>query len=73
MDLGGCLDEILQVCPGISRSAAWKHVTPRNTDVPCQKVTEVDEFAVLLILDVDNTPTVLATTNRLAINDHVAF
>jgi hypothetical protein len=31
------------------------------------------EFAVILIFDVDDTPTVLAATNGLAINDDVAL
>jgi hypothetical protein len=33
----------------------------------------VHELAVLLALDVNNTPAVFAATDRLAINDHVAF
>jgi len=35
-----------------------------------QEVAEVDEFAMVLILDIDNTPAVLATTNLLSSNDN---
>jgi len=35
---------------------------------PGQEVPEVDEFAVVLILDVDHTPAVLATPNSTAVN-----
>lgn len=34
-----------------------------------EEVSEVDEFAVVLILNVDDTPSVLATTDLLASND----
>ncbi len=40
---------------------------------PCQEVPEVDEFAVLLVFDIDNAPTRLAPPHRLAVNDHSAF
>lgn len=33
-----------------------------------QEVSEVDEFAVALVLDVDDSPAVLAATDRLASN-----
>jgi hypothetical protein len=36
-----------------------------------EEVAEVDEFAVVLVLDVDHTPSVLATTNLLAIDNDV--
>lgn len=34
-----------------------------------EEVSEVDEFAVVLILDVDNSPSVLAPTDLLASNN----
>jgi hypothetical protein len=34
-----------------------------------EEVSEVDEFAVVLILNVDDTPSVLAATDLLASND----
>lgn len=39
----------------------------------CQKVTQVDEFAVVLILNVDYAPSVLATANLLAVDIHCSF
>ena len=38
---------------------------------PQQKVTQVDEFAVVLILDIDDTPSVLAPTDLLAVDDDI--
>ena len=34
-----------------------------------QEIAQVDEFAVALVLDVDNAPSVLAATDLLAIDD----
>jgi hypothetical protein len=34
-----------------------------------EEVAEVDKFAVVLVLDVDNAPSVLAASNLLAINN----
>lgn len=38
-----------------------------------QEVSQVDEFAVVLVLNVDDTPAVLATTDLLAIDNNVAL
>jgi hypothetical protein len=38
-----------------------------------QEITKVDEFAMTLVFDVDDSPTVLTSANGLAINDHVAL
>ena len=42
---------------------------PKNRDEPSEEVPEVDKLAMSLILNIDNTPAVLATTHGLAIND----
>jgi hypothetical protein len=34
-----------------------------------EKVAQIDEFAVVLVLHIDDTPTVLATTDLLATNN----
>lgn len=34
-----------------------------------EEVSEVNEFTVVLILNIDDTPSVLATANLLAAND----
>jgi hypothetical protein len=34
-----------------------------------KEVSEVDEFAVILVLDVDDSPSVLTTTDLLPTND----
>ena len=41
--------------------------------LPRQKVPQMHEFAVILVLDVYNAPAVLATTDRLAVYDHITF
>lgn len=38
-----------------------------------KEVAEVDEFAVLLVLDINGSPAVLATADSLAIHVDVAF
>ena len=35
----------------------------------CQEVSEIDEFAMSLIFDVDDAPTILSTTNLFSVND----
>lgn len=50
VDLGGSLDEILEVGSE-------------------EEVAQVDEFAVSLILDVDDTPSVLAAADLLAVDN----
>ncbi len=51
VDLGGRLDQVLQVGAG-------------------KEVAEVDKFAVVLVLDIDHSPTVLASTDLLACNNN---
>lgn len=34
----------------------------------CEKVAEIDKFAVLLVFDIDNAPAILAADHLLAIN-----
>lgn len=36
-----------------------------------QKVPQINEFAVVLVLDVDDTPAVLTAANLLAVDDNV--
>lgn len=38
-----------------------------------EEVSEVDEFAVVLVLDVDDTPAVLASANLLAVDNDGLF
>jgi len=40
---------------------------------PREEVAEVHKFAVVLVLYIDNTPSVLTPTNRLAIDDDIAL
>ena len=40
---------------------------------PRQEVPQVDEFAVVGVFNVDDTPSVLASPDRLAVNDHVTL
>jgi hypothetical protein len=54
VDLGGGLDEVLQV--GAK-----------------EEVADVDKLAVGRVFDVDNSPSVFASTNGLAVNQDVLF
>lgn len=38
-----------------------------------EEVSEVDEFAVVLVLHVDHAPAVLATTDLLAVDNNALF
>lgn len=38
-----------------------------------EKVSEIDKFAVVLIFDIDDTPSVLSTSHLLAINNDALF
>ena len=40
---------------------------------PGKEVTEVDELAVPLVFDVNDTPTSLATTHSLTVDDYIAL
>ena len=40
---------------------------------PQQEITEVDEFAVPLVFDVDDTPPVLTSADGLSVDDDVAL
>ena len=40
---------------------------------PCQEVAQVDELAVPLVFDIDDTPAIFTSSNCLTINDHVAL
>lgn len=42
-------------------------------DEPSQEVPQVVELAMLLILDVDDAPSVLATANRSTIDNDISF
>lgn len=43
----------------------------RKTDKPSKKIAEVNEFAMIFILDVDHTPTILPSANRFALDNDV--
>ena len=36
---------------------------------PCKEVSKIDKFAVVLILNIDDTPSVLTSTDLLAVDD----
>ena len=40
---------------------------------PGQEVAQMYKLAVVGIFDIHNTPAVLASANRLAVNDHIAL
>ena len=73
MDLRRCLDQVLQVSPVHAVSTQSAEISTNKNDVPREEVSQMHEFTMTLVLDVDNAPTVLAAADRLAINNHIAF
>lgn len=71
MDLCRRLDQVLQVCPVSPLTCVDE--TRRKANKPGKEVAQVNKLAVIRVLDVHNTPAVLATTNGLAIDDHIVF
>jgi hypothetical protein len=47
--------------------------TKDGYDSPCKEVPEVHELAMTFVLNINDTPTVLATTDRLPVDDHITF
>ena len=44
-----------------------------RTDIPSQKVPEVEKFTMRFVLDVDYTPAVLRTPNSFPFDNHIAL
>ena len=40
---------------------------------PCKEVSKIDKFAVVLILDVNDSPSVLTTAYLLPVDKHIAL
>ena len=40
---------------------------------PCKEIPEVNELAMTLVFNVNNTPAILAPTDSLSVNDHIPF
>jgi hypothetical protein len=57
----------------LSESSVELHMGRGGWDVPSEKVPQVVELAVLLVLDVDDSPSVLAPSDGLAIDDDVSL
>lgn len=69
--LGSRLDQILQVGPGLHQLLDKLH---RGVDnLPREEVSEIDKFAVSLVLDIDDSPPVLAPSDWLAIDNDTAL
>jgi hypothetical protein len=71
VDLCRRLDQVLQVCPASPLTCVDE--TRRKANKPGKEVAQVSKLAVVRVLNIHNTPAVLATANGLAINDHIVF
>ena len=60
MDLSSRLDEILQVRPD-SQLCLWYR--SKVVSLPGEEVSEVNEFTMSLIFDIDHSPSVLSTSD----------
>ena len=74
VDLCRRLDQVLEVGPVALQGQPPSKVTKEDPgDGPGEEVAEVVELAVLLVLDVDDAPAVLAAADGLTVDDDVAF
>jgi hypothetical protein len=44
-----------------------------DVDQPCKEVAEVHKFTVVSVFNVDHSPTVLTSTDRFTIDEHVVL
>ena len=71
MDKSGSLDEILKMGSIHPKSA---RITEEASGArPRQEVSKIVEVAVLFVLDIDDSPSVFASSHRLAINDDISL
>jgi len=70
MDLGSRFNEILEMCPMTLRQPAELRQII-TCHLPSQEVAQVHKFTVGRVLHIDDTPAVLAPTNRLSIDENV--
>ena len=74
MDLGGALLECEKLLSTEGLVVDLRGGLDEVLEVsPGQEVAEVDEFAVLVVFDIDGSPSVLATSHGLAVNGDVAL
>ena len=73
MDLGRRLDEVLQVRAEGKVISISREDEDKGALLPSEEVAEGNELAVRLVLDVDDTPAVLAAANRLTLHDNGAL
>lgn len=66
------LDEILQMSP-THYNEHRPQPNENRPNRPCEEVAQVVELAVLLIFDIDDAPSRLASADWLAINDDIAL
>lgn len=62
-----CQQLLSTECLVVDLGCGFDHVLKMSS---CEEVSEINEFTVVLILDVDDTPSVLATADLLSANDN---
>ena len=74
MDLSSGLDEILQVCSVRQTARISEQDRICNScRSPREEITQVDKLAVRLVFNIDDAPSVLATSNGLPVNNDAAL
>lgn len=63
----------MRSCKCVLPSSASGSTIVRSMSLPDEEVSEVHEFTVPLILDIDHTPSVLPASNRLAVDNDTAL
>lgn len=74
MNLSRRFDQVLQMGPDEHvKYEQLTHKLTQKSSLPREEVAEVIEIAVLLVLDVDDTPTILTSAYRGPVHDHVTL
>ncbi len=60
---------VLEEGNNVSVYYVWEY----GSNKPCEEIPEVHELAMTLVLNVNDSPSVLAPTDCLSVNENVAF
>lgn len=70
MSLCRRLDKILQMCPCFVSSMTH---SIGSSSLPREEISQIDKFAMPLIFNVDHTPSVLPSADRLAVDNDTSL
>jgi len=71
VDLGGCFNQVLQMCP--DGQTRFPVIHGWTISLPGEEVSEIDEFAVVFVFHVDDSPSALSPSNRFAVDNNASL